>query len=302
MDLDTCYNQHQGTAVLIPGGGAGNEGQCAQWADVVYHDVYGFPYVFTPSAKDWWENADNLGITQHFDKITDGSIKKGDFVVYGPLSAGDPWGHIDVACSDGTTTDFMAYDSNWGGAAFHNSQGNPILHQVHHADRFNQFILGSLRLKGEEMEKVTIDVARAIYYAYLGRDGQQGRPNALTGECDGEINANLAGQPLTNGLLDFIFQAPEALNYRNVIIPAVFKPAEPPVVTVTSPVVPNTAADTTITVTKPLPQMAPMPIPVPCPAPVHIDSMPLPLPSDPIPAQVAGNSFILWLKRFLGIN
>lgn len=155
MTLDDSYQQHQGTAILVPGGGARNNGQCAQWADTVYHDVYGLPYIYTPAAKDWWYNADALGITQHFDKITDGSIKKGDFVVWNPLSLTDPEGHIDVASRDGNSSDFYAYDSNWDATHFHDTEGYPILHEVHHADNFNKFIIGVLRPKGATMIPLT---------------------------------------------------------------------------------------------------------------------------------------------------
>jgi hypothetical protein len=166
VDLDTCYTEHEGQAILVPGGGAGNEGQCAQWADTVYHDVYGLPYVYTPAAKDWWYNADSLGITQNFNKITDGSIKKGDFVVFNPLSSTDPQGHIDVAAQDGSTSSFVGYDSNWG--RVYNAQGLPILHTVNHNDRFNQFIIGSLRFKKDEEPMLNAGDVQNMYISLLG--------------------------------------------------------------------------------------------------------------------------------------
>lgn len=147
MTLDQSYQAHQGQAILIPGGGTGNNGQCAQWADTVLHEVYGLPYIYTPGAIDWYLKTEQLGLSQKFDRVSDGSIKKGDFVVYG-TGVGSEFGHIDVAAQDGTFKDYVGYDSNWGGKAFYNAQGFPILHTVHHNDSYNRFILGVLRLKG----------------------------------------------------------------------------------------------------------------------------------------------------------
>lgn len=169
MTLDQCYQKYQGTSILVPGGGAGNNGQCAQWADTVLHEVYGLDYIYTPAAKDWWNKADALGLTQHFDKITDGSVKKGDFVVYNPINAIDVQGHIDTAAQDGNRNSYVGYDSNWGGLAFYKN-GYPILHTVTHADSYNKFILGSLRLKGGSMtDKNQIG---AFTWAFFGRDAR----------------------------------------------------------------------------------------------------------------------------------
>jgi len=135
MTLDECYAANQGKALLIPGGGAGNEGQCVQWADTVLHDVYGFDYHWG-NAIDWWNNPGEL--LNHFDQITDGSIKKGDFVIFN-TQVGSVYGHIDVAMQDGTTGNFLGADSNWG--------GNKTVHMVQHSNA--GYVLGSLRLKGE---------------------------------------------------------------------------------------------------------------------------------------------------------
>lgn len=153
MTLDQCYNTHKGSAVLVPGGGTGNNGQCAQWADTVLAEVYGLPYVYTPAAKDWWYKFDSFPqLKNNFDKIAKGQpIKKGDYIVYDPLSPGDPQGHIDTASRDGVINDFWAYDSNWNASAFHDKNGYPILHEVHHVDAFNTRVVGYLRKKGTSM-------------------------------------------------------------------------------------------------------------------------------------------------------
>lgn len=146
MDLATCFNIHKGTAVLVPDGGAGNNGQCAQWADTVLHDVYGLPYIYTSWARTWWDDRYGLGLMDHFTEVTDGSINKGDFVIWGPLSAADEAGHIDVGSQDGgIRAEFWAYDSNWDAANFHDTDGYPTLHEVQHTGSLNDQILGVLR-------------------------------------------------------------------------------------------------------------------------------------------------------------
>lgn len=162
MSLDDCYQVNAGQALLIPGGGTGNNGQCAQWADTVLHDVFGYDYIYTPAALDWYLNAEELGLTRYFDRVNDRTIKKGDFIIFGS-GVGSMYGHIDAAAQDGTYSSFVAYDSNWGGKAYYNSEGYPILHTVNHNDRYNQYIIGVLRLKdqGDDMSKQSLTDAEA---------------------------------------------------------------------------------------------------------------------------------------------
>lgn len=165
MTLDQCFQANQGTAILVPGGGAGNNGQCAQWADLVLHDVYGLPYIYTPGAIDWWQKADALGLTQYFDKIPAGEpIKKGDFLIY-DARVGSAFCHIDVASADGTIDNFSAYDSNWNAKVFHDANGYPTLHELQHTGVYNTYILGYLRLKGATD---MIATANDLKYLYLG--------------------------------------------------------------------------------------------------------------------------------------
>lgn len=147
MNLRACYLKHQGTSVLIPGGGAGNEGQCAQWADTVLKEVHGQPYVYTPAALDWWTKFDTFPqLKRNFVKVHAGQpIKTGDFIIYDGR-VGSVYGHVDVAASNGTIKNFAAYDSNWGGKRDPKT-GFPILHNVQHNDSFNNYIVGYIRKK-----------------------------------------------------------------------------------------------------------------------------------------------------------
>lgn len=147
MTPQNWFNQYQGTAISVDGI-KDNFGQCVQAVDSYLIQVFSLPEHYG-NAIDWWSNPGDL--LHNFDKITDGSIKAGDFIVY-DARVGSVFGHIDVAAQDGTIPDFVTYDSNWDAKHFHDSNGYPTLHEVHHNDIYNTYILGSLRRKGSNMD------------------------------------------------------------------------------------------------------------------------------------------------------
>lgn len=150
MTLDQEFARYQGQSVLVPGQSEALRGQCFMWFDFVLHDVYTLPYFYAQGAIDIWNNPGWL--LDHFDKISDGSIKKGDIVVFNQ-SVGSIYGHVDIAMQDGSIDSFLGSDSNWG--------GNKTVHLVNHIGR--QYVLGSLRLKGSDMS------AEDQQYAKIGR-------------------------------------------------------------------------------------------------------------------------------------
>lgn len=155
MTLDAEFAQYQGQSVLVPGAAEAERGQCVQWADYVLYDVYGLPYVWA-NAIDFWQKFGSISqLNTHFDQITDGSIKKGDFVIFNE-KVGSIYGHIDVAMQDGTTDNFTGADSNW--------TGNKTVHLVNHVGR--QYVLGSLRLKGGADMSVVKPWREGIVVAY----------------------------------------------------------------------------------------------------------------------------------------
>lgn len=154
MSPDSWFNRHKNTAILVPGGGDGNAGQCVQAMDSYLYEVYGKPYVYAAGALDIWNGTllDKLGLS----RIRAGQlVLPGDFVFFS-ASVGAVQGHVDIASRAGTPTDFYAYDSNWGGAAFKNAAGYPLLHEVRHNDIYNNYIVGYYRIpagKGAEAPK-----------------------------------------------------------------------------------------------------------------------------------------------------
>lgn len=141
LDVAKLYQKYAGQSLLVPGEPEYNRGQCVMWADFALNDSefgYGLPYHYG-NAIDWWYNPGEL--LENFDKITDGSIKVGDFVIFN-TQVGSLYGHIDLAMQNATVVSFMGADSNW--------RGNKTVHPVQHGNP--SWILGSLRYKNQEDE------------------------------------------------------------------------------------------------------------------------------------------------------
>lgn len=139
FNADLLYQKYQGQTLSYDGI-PDNAGQCAQWAEYVLTDTqYGYGLSpFWGNAIDWWNNYG--GSLAAFDKLQDGTIKKGDIVIFNSL-VGSVYGHIDMAMSDGSYAQFTGADSNWA--------GNKTVHLVNHVG--SQYIQGVLRLKGGTM-------------------------------------------------------------------------------------------------------------------------------------------------------
>lgn len=174
MTLDEEYAKYQGQSLLVPGQDESLRGQCAQWSNYVLHDVYGLPY-HAGNAIDWFNDPQEL--LDSFDKVTDGSVKKGDFVVFNQ-NVGSEFGHIDVAMQDGTSSIFQGSDSNWG--------GNLTVHLVQHSNR--AWVLGALRLKEEEMSTIGDVEARILIKHIYGYTSEVDIEGAIPGLLGGESN------------------------------------------------------------------------------------------------------------------
>lgn len=208
MTLDQCYRSNEGQALLIPGGGADNNGQCAQWADTVLHDVYGLPYVYTPAALDWWQNFGSFPqLAANFEQIPAGQpIKAGDFIFY-DARVGAPEGHVDVASRDGQLSDFWAYDSNWGGSAYRNADGYPVLHEQHHNDKYNNYIVGYIRFKGGNMPSTAdTDTVKRLLLAFWTPD------QVAAAGGDNYVQDNVGTE--TNTLIAALANSPQFLEKR----------------------------------------------------------------------------------------
>lgn len=161
MTPSQWYDQNEGKSILIPGGGSGNNGQCEQAVDSFIHDVFGLPYTYTPNAIDFWNNYNSLPtLNQYFDQIPAGQpLKEDDILVY-DQRVGSPSGHVDINRDDAPNLSiYTAYDSNWGNVN-DPTTGYPVLHTVLHNDKYNNYVLGYLRRKGQTMPFFANDTER----------------------------------------------------------------------------------------------------------------------------------------------
>lgn len=70
--------------------------------------------------------------------------------------------------------------------------------------------------KEKQDMKVDINNARQIAYSFLGRDGRDGRPNAIKGETDKDLK-NWLDDELTNDYITKKWDSQEAKNYRDTL-------------------------------------------------------------------------------------
>jgi hypothetical protein len=175
MTLNTWFATYQGKSLLVPGEPVSETGQCVQAADIALNLVYGLPYHYG-NAIDWWNYPGEL--VNNFNLINDGTIQKGDFVVYG-TGVGSPFGHIDIALQNGSKSSYIGADSNWN--------KNLTVHTVNHNDQYNQYILGVLRNKsnnGGNMPDNSIPTSTQIgeeFQALAGRQPTQDELNLFVG-------------------------------------------------------------------------------------------------------------------------
>lgn len=217
MTAQEWYQKRKGQSLLVPGVPEADKGQCVQAADYALNEIYNLPYIYGNNAIDWWNNFDNIPqLKNNFVKVSDGSVKQGSFVIFNEKT-GSPFGHIDIALIDASTSSFRGADSNWG--------GDKTLHEVTHEGA--QYVIGSLRHKGEDMPvPIDLGTGRMLYFYMLGRNGENGKPNALTGECDAEIQKSFVGTPLTNeSIAANIYSSPECQAFTNVELPNIYKEA-----------------------------------------------------------------------------
>ena len=208
FNADQLYAKYQGQTLDYDGVQA-DAGQCVQWVEYALTDTE-FGYGLQPfwgNAVDWWNNYG--GSLLAFDKITDGSIKKGDIVIFNG-NVGSVYGHIDLAMTDGSYSGFTGADSNWS--------GNKTVHLVEHNNP--SFIIGSLRFKGEEMTAATLNDVRIVNAYVCGNNGLGGKPNALNGDMDSPLEG-WVGQDVQK-MLESFFNSAEAQNYREKLLPAAY--------------------------------------------------------------------------------
>lgn len=79
--------------------------------------------------------------------------------------------------------------------------------------------------KGGSMSTADLGFARIQAYHVAGRNGYDGRPNALAGECDADLNKNHVGVESNASVWNW-YNSVEGQNYRNSVLPKVYAERE----------------------------------------------------------------------------
>lgn len=182
MTVQDWYNKYKGQSLLVPGAVEADRGQCVQAADYWLNEGFGLPYVWA-NAIDWWNLPGSLA--GNFDKLTTGTLKAGDFVIYSEALVKD--GHIDVVAQDGELKNYIGYDSNWG--------GNKTLHTVTHNDKYNNYIIGWIRRKQVAKGLDEGEIAGIYQLAFDNDDYPKDIINAFMGHPTGELVTYLLQDP-----------------------------------------------------------------------------------------------------------
>jgi len=135
--------------------------------------------------------------------------------------------HLHFQCMNGTTDKDPA-PYRWAGgtvttAGWHTQFGNQV--RITHADGMVMIyahlskinVTVGQKIGGSMAETINDDVARQIGWHYLGRNGYDGKPNALQSSQN-----DIKGKPLTNAQLSTFFLSAEARDWRDSRIHKVY--------------------------------------------------------------------------------
>lgn len=204
-------NANLGQTHLYPDPPHGIDGQCVNSASS-WSMYQGGPELF-PGATAWI-------IYQSFRSgfyqvISGGNVQPGDIVFYPPNNKGEgtgPAGHVDVCIDQVTGSTFRAADSDYNGNL-------KLTYNVHNKSN----VAGVFRpVKGNPMSIVDLSTARIFASTIGGLDGADGRPDALNGDVDADLNAHHVGLE-TNADVEIWYEAnAQPGGYLRTIRPQVY--------------------------------------------------------------------------------
>lgn len=189
--------------------------QCVDLVKQYLDDCFGLKPGAWGNACAYW-NSTNPQILAKFDKVANGSTnipKQGDIVVYQCSTPGSGGaGHIELFDRKNGAGSFIAFSQNWGGA---------YCHMVTHSDNY-KYVIGWLTpkqppIEGGNMATINDDVSRQIGYHFLGRNGYDGKPNALQ-----SAQGDIMGKELSNAQMSTFFLSAESRDWRDARLPKLY--------------------------------------------------------------------------------
>lgn len=196
-------------------------GQCLAYFNQVVLDVSGikFPLQGADGAKDLMTCTNTRPdlFQQIWDKPGDPNWNPvpGDWVVWDG-TYGNGYGH--VACVESVdSAGFTAIEQNYiPNTVTRQRHGwSHVLGWIHYTPNSPTPPTPPQPTPGGDT--MSDDTARQIGFNYLGRNGYDGRPNALAAP-----QPDLQGKPLTNQYLDQVFLSDEARSWRDGLLPQVY--------------------------------------------------------------------------------
>jgi len=187
--------------------------QCVDLAKQYLDDCFGIKPGAWGNACAYWNNT-NPQILAKFNKVPNGPTnipKQGDIMVYQCSTPGSGGaGHIEIFDRKNGAGSFVAFSQNWGGA---------YAHMVTHSDNY-KYVMGWLTPKptdGGNMAGINDDVSRQIGWHFMGRNGYDGKPNALQAK-----QGDIYGKELSNAQMSAFFLSAEAREWRDSRLPKLY--------------------------------------------------------------------------------
>ena len=189
--------------------------QCVDLAKQYLDDCFGIKPGAWGNACAYWNNT-NPQILAKFNKVPNGPTnipKQGDIMVYQCSTPGSGGaGHIEIFDRKNGAGSFVAFSQNWGGA---------YAHMVTHSDNY-KYVIGWLTPKqppvtGGNMAGINDDVSRQIGWHFMGRNGYDGKPNALQAK-----QGDIYGKELSNAQMSAFFLSAEAREWRDSRLPKLY--------------------------------------------------------------------------------
>lgn len=222
MDYDRHIQRYNGQSLLWAPSPAREylRGQCVQQI-CFYVTDNGLPMAWA-DAKDWWNHP---ALTGRFDFITNNPNDanqvppRGAVLIWnGAMPGSGGAGHIAIMDHTNGPNSFISFDSNWGGKTCHFVQHN------------YSYLIGWMVPKASTPapqggSMTDLGQARIMAFHIGGRNGYDGRPNALNGESDADLKANHIGKDTATELWAW-YNSQEGQNFRNGILPKVYAERE----------------------------------------------------------------------------
>lgn len=185
-------------------------GWCLEYVD----NSFQVPHTFIDARSAWLASA-----SKHQDR----NFPQGMWLPVWFMTAIDPHWHVALLAPDSSV--YSASDPNTS-IPHHHASIDALIQYYAKADQltylgWTEDVGGTLVVKENTMSALDIGAARILAYHVGGRNGYDGRSNALSGSSDPDLMANHVGHDAGQEIWGW-YNSTEGQNYRGVILPTVY--------------------------------------------------------------------------------